>query len=135
MAAHRPYPTVEALLAAADEAAYDLSRADLDEALGDETAPVLPPGTPSSAHTALRHAHDAYLARFGHAYIVCLDADRPEEHLDRVLGGIRSRLNNEAEEERVVSAEELRRLTRTRLARLVTEAGGSTGHSRPSVPV
>ncbi|WP_436996110.1 2-oxo-4-hydroxy-4-carboxy-5-ureidoimidazoline decarboxylase [Streptomyces sp. enrichment culture] len=135
VAAHRPYPTVEALLAAADEAAYDLSRADLDEALGDETAPVLPPGTPSSAHTALRHAHDAYLARFGHAYIVCLDADRPEEHLDRVLGGIRSRLNNEAEEERVVSAEELRRLTRTRLARLVTEAGGSTGHSRPSVPV
>ncbi|MEU7566069.1 2-oxo-4-hydroxy-4-carboxy-5-ureidoimidazoline decarboxylase [Streptomyces fradiae] len=135
VAAHRPYPTVEALLAAADEAAYDMSGADLDEALGDETPPGLPPGTPSSAQTALRHAHDAYLARFGHAFVVCLDTDRPEEHLDRVLGGIRSRLDNEPEEERVASAEELRRVTRARLIHLVTEKGGLTGYSRPSVAV
>ncbi|WP_435847832.1 2-oxo-4-hydroxy-4-carboxy-5-ureidoimidazoline decarboxylase [Streptomyces fradiae] len=135
VAAHRPYPTVEALLAAADEAAYDMSGADLDEALGDETPPGLPPGTPWSAHTALRHAHEAYLARFGHAFVVCLDTDRPEEHLDRVLGGIRSRLDNEPEEERVASAEELRRVTRARLIHLVTEKGGLTGYSRPSVAV
>ncbi|MFJ8694425.1 2-oxo-4-hydroxy-4-carboxy-5-ureidoimidazoline decarboxylase [Streptomyces roseolilacinus] len=120
MAAHRPYPTVEALLAAADEAAYDLSGADLDEALGDESAPMLPPGTCPVACTALRAAHDAYVARFGHVFVVCLDADRPDEHLDRVLGGIRSRLGNEPDKERAVAADELRRLTRTRLVRLVT---------------
>ncbi len=112
-----------------------MSGADLDEALGDETPPGLPPGTPASARTALRHAHDAYLARFGHAFVVGLDTDRPEEHLDRVLGGIRSRLGNEPEDERVVSAEELRRVTRARLIHLVTEKGGLTGYSRPSVAV
>ncbi|WP_228979843.1 2-oxo-4-hydroxy-4-carboxy-5-ureidoimidazoline decarboxylase [Streptomyces sp. DH12] len=135
VAAHRPYPTLDALLAAADEAGYDLSGADLDEALGDETAPVLPPGTPTAAHTALRAAHDAYEARFGHAFVVCLDADRPEEHLDRVLGGIRARLGNEPEEERAVAADELRRLARTRLARLIADCAGSGGFGRPSVPV
>ncbi|WP_408057024.1 2-oxo-4-hydroxy-4-carboxy-5-ureidoimidazoline decarboxylase [Streptomyces changanensis] len=135
VAAHRPYPTLDALLAAADEAGYDLSGADLDEALGDEAAPVLPPGTPAAAHTALCAAHDAYEARFGHAFVVCLDADRPEEHLDRVLGGIRARLGNEPEEERAVAADELRRLARTRLARLIRECAGSGGFGRPSVPV
>lgn len=119
VAAHRPYPTVDALLAAADEAGYDLSRADLDEALGDEAAPALPPGTPPAAHTALRAAHDVYQGRFGHAFVICLAGHHPADHLDQVLGGIRSRLGNDPDEERAVSAEEMRRLTRARLARLI----------------
>lgn len=120
LAAHRPYPTLDALLAAADEAGYDLSGADLDEALADEAAPALPPGTPTAAHTALRAAHDVYQSRFGHAFVVCLAGHHPEEHLDVVLGGIRSRLGNEPEEERAVAADELRRLARARLARLLS---------------
>ncbi|MYV56571.1 OHCU decarboxylase, partial [Streptomyces sp. SID3212] len=32
LAAHRPYPDLDALFAAADEASYDLSHADLTEA-------------------------------------------------------------------------------------------------------
>ncbi|WP_149185186.1 2-oxo-4-hydroxy-4-carboxy-5-ureidoimidazoline decarboxylase [Streptomyces sp. TRM49041] len=135
VAAHRPYPTLDALLAAADEAGYDLSGADLDEALADEAAPVLPPGTPTSAHTALRAAHDVYEERFGHAFVVCLSAHRPDEHLDQILGGIRSRLGNEPEEERAVAADELRRLTRARLARLMTDESDSGGFDRPSVAV
>ncbi|OII69770.1 MULTISPECIES: 2-oxo-4-hydroxy-4-carboxy-5-ureidoimidazoline decarboxylase [unclassified Streptomyces] len=119
IAAHRPYPTVDALLAAADEAGYDLSGADLDEALGDEVAPALPTGTPAAAHTALRAAHDAYESRFGHAFVICLAGHPREEHLDAVLGGIRSRLGNEPEEERAVAADELRRLARARLAQLI----------------
>ncbi|WP_349816404.1 2-oxo-4-hydroxy-4-carboxy-5-ureidoimidazoline decarboxylase [Streptomyces sp. MRC013] len=120
VAAHRPYPAVDALLAAADEAAYDLSGADLDEALGAEEAPVLPPSTCPAAYTALCAAHDAYLARFGHAFVVCLDADQPDEHPGWLVSGIRSRLGNEPEKERAVAAEELRRLIRVRLARIVT---------------
>ncbi|MCP9986745.1 2-oxo-4-hydroxy-4-carboxy-5-ureidoimidazoline decarboxylase [Streptomyces sudanensis] len=120
VAAHRPYPTVEVLLAAADEAACDLSGADLDEALGSEAAPVLPSGTCPAARTALCAAHDAYLARFGHPFVVCLDADEPDEHPGRLVSDIRSRLGNEPEEERGIATEELRRLIRVRLVRIVT---------------
>ncbi|WP_217624547.1 2-oxo-4-hydroxy-4-carboxy-5-ureidoimidazoline decarboxylase [Streptomyces sp. TRM64462] len=135
LAAHRPYPTLDALLAAADEAGYDLSGADLDEALADEAAPALPPGTPPAAHTALRAAHDVYESRFGHAFVVCLAGHHPEEYLDRILGGIRARLGNEPEEERAVAADELRRLARARLARLVGTMNDSGGFSSPSVAV
>jgi len=119
---HRPYPDTESLLAAADEAGYDMTHADLTEALGAESAyhpPTEGPGA-LAAHTALRAGHAAYADRFGHAFIVHLDDFRPEERLDQALAGIRARLANDADEERAVSAEELRRLTRSRLARLLT---------------
>ncbi|MFE9838054.1 2-oxo-4-hydroxy-4-carboxy-5-ureidoimidazoline decarboxylase [Streptomyces sp. NPDC005551] len=116
---HRPYPDLGALLAAADEAAYDLTPADLAEALAGESLTALPEGAPSAAHTALGAAHAAYESRFGHIFVICLDDLAPDEALDRVLAGIRSRLANDHEEERVLAAEELRRLARGRIARLV----------------
>jgi 2-oxo-4-hydroxy-4-carboxy-5-ureidoimidazoline decarboxylase len=159
MAAHRPYPDLGALLAAADEAAYDLAAADLTEALAAE-AGVIPapapgtaclaaatpgahpvrtgPGTGAgtgmpgiatsappprgslAAHTALRAAHAAYEARFGHVFIVSLDGHDPGETLSLVLASIRARLGNEPDEERAVAADELRRLARTRLARIAS---------------
>ncbi|WP_053853190.1 2-oxo-4-hydroxy-4-carboxy-5-ureidoimidazoline decarboxylase [Streptomyces sp. NRRL B-24085] len=121
--AHRPYPTVDALLAAADEAAYDLTSSDLSEALAAETLPALPDGGYSAAHMALGAAHAAYEARFGHAFVICLDGLPADEALDHVLAGIRSRLTNDPEEERVVAAEELRRTARGRLARFLGGAG------------
>ncbi|MEV6106379.1 2-oxo-4-hydroxy-4-carboxy-5-ureidoimidazoline decarboxylase [Streptomyces sp. NPDC051940] len=118
LAAHRPYPDLGALLAAADEAAYDLTPADLGEALTQEQA-ARPPALPSlAAHTALQAAHAAYESRFGHVFVVCLDGHDPTEHLDRVLGGIRTRLSHSPDEELTVTAEELRKLARARLARL-----------------
>lgn len=112
---HRPYPDLDALLAASDEAAYDLTAADLAEALAGETLPVLPDDTYGVAHTALNAAHAAYEARFGHVFVISRAAARPDELLDRTLEGIRSRLTNDPEEERVVVAEELRRLAKERL--------------------
>ncbi|MFF7654943.1 2-oxo-4-hydroxy-4-carboxy-5-ureidoimidazoline decarboxylase [Streptomyces sp. NPDC007983] len=125
IADHRPYPDLGALLAAGDEASYDLTPADLAEALADEsmTGHPLPaePGVGSlAAHTALRAAHAAYEQRFGHAFVICLDGLAPDETLDRLLTGIRDRLGNEPEEERINSAEELRRIARGRLTRLAT---------------
>ncbi|MEU7010924.1 2-oxo-4-hydroxy-4-carboxy-5-ureidoimidazoline decarboxylase [Streptomyces sp. NPDC046332] len=114
--AHRPYPTLDALLAAADEAGYDLSAADRQEALAAESSAAPHPDAPPAAHTALRAAHAAYESRFGHAFVISLDGVRPGERLDQVLAGIRSRLANEPDEERVVAADELRRLARARLA-------------------
>lgn len=115
VSAHRPYPTVDSLLAAADEAGYDLSGAELDAALARETAAPPPPDAPPAARTALDAGLAAYQGRFGHAFVISLDGVAPAERLDRVLAAIRSRLGNEKEEERVVAADELRRLTRTRI--------------------
>ncbi|KDN79838.1 OHCU decarboxylase [Streptomyces olindensis] len=123
VAEHRPYPNLDSLLAAADEAAYDLTWADLTEALATESLPPLPPDTYSAAHTALSAAHAAYEARFGHVFVICLDGVAPAEVLDRILEAIRSRLTNDPEEERAVTADELRRLARGRLLTALRGAG------------
>ncbi|KPI13374.1 Oxo-4-hydroxy-4-carboxy-5-ureidoimidazoline decarboxylase [Actinobacteria bacterium OK074] len=119
IAACRPYPDLDSLLAAADEAAYDLTPGDLAEALAGESLPPLPDDTYGAAHTALSAAGAAYEARFGHVFVTCLDDTPPGEALDHVLTTLRSRLANDPEEERVVVAEELRRLARGRVTRLL----------------
>ncbi|MFF3498779.1 2-oxo-4-hydroxy-4-carboxy-5-ureidoimidazoline decarboxylase [Streptomyces sp. NPDC003247] len=113
--AHRPYPTPDALLAASDEAAYDLAPGELAQALAAETLPPLPENTYEAAHMALDAAHAAYEARFGHVFVLYLGDTPPEETLDHVLEAIRSRLTNDPEKEREVAAEELRRTARGRL--------------------
>jgi 2-oxo-4-hydroxy-4-carboxy--5-ureidoimidazoline (OHCU) decarboxylase len=123
VADHRPYPDLDSLLAAADEAAYDLTWPDLTEALAAEPLPALPPDTYAAAHTALNAAHAAYEARFGHVFVICLDGVSPSETLDRLLEAIRSRLTNDPEEERAVTADELRRLARERLISTLRGAG------------
>ncbi|MFI5977334.1 2-oxo-4-hydroxy-4-carboxy-5-ureidoimidazoline decarboxylase [Streptomyces sp. NPDC051452] len=133
LADHRPYPDLGALLAAADEAAYDLAPADLSEALVGESLPELPADTYSAAHMALGAAHAAYEARFGHAFVIYLGDAPPDEALDRVLEAIRSRLANDPEEERVMAAEELRRLARGRLEELLSATGNrATSHNAPA---
>ncbi|MDQ1048092.1 2-oxo-4-hydroxy-4-carboxy-5-ureidoimidazoline decarboxylase [Streptomyces sp. V4I2] len=123
VAAHRPYPNPDSLLAASDEAAYDLTPGDLAEALAAETLPVLPDDAYGAAHMALAAAQAAYEARFGHRFVICLDDLAPEEAIDHVLAAIRSRLTNDPEEERGVTAEELRRLARGRLVTYLRGAG------------
>jgi 2-oxo-4-hydroxy-4-carboxy--5-ureidoimidazoline (OHCU) decarboxylase len=123
LADHRPYPDLDSLLAAADEAAYDLGPGELAEALAGERLPDLPDGTYAAAHTALSAAHCAYEARFGHVFVIYLGDAPPAETLDRVLEGIRSRLSNDPEEERAVTAEELRRLAGGRLAARLGDTG------------
>ncbi|MGW5197709.1 2-oxo-4-hydroxy-4-carboxy-5-ureidoimidazoline decarboxylase [Streptomyces spiralis] len=120
---HRPYPDLPALLAAADEAAYDLGPRDLAQALEEEPLPALPAATYAAASTALSAAYAAYEAKFGHAFVICLGGVPADETLDRVLAAIRSRLTNDPEEERVTAAEELRRLARERLVRSLRGAG------------
>ncbi|MFC8231202.1 2-oxo-4-hydroxy-4-carboxy-5-ureidoimidazoline decarboxylase [Streptomyces sp. NPDC057287] len=123
MAAHRPYPDLETLLAAADEAGYDLAPPDLAEALAAESAPCLHHDAPRAAHLALHAAHAAYESRFGHAFVICLDGLRPSQHVDQVLAAIRTRLAHDPDEERCLAAEEMRRLARGHIIELVTEAG------------
>ncbi|WP_329564762.1 2-oxo-4-hydroxy-4-carboxy-5-ureidoimidazoline decarboxylase [Kitasatospora sp. NBC_01266] len=127
LTAHRPYPDLDSLLAAASEASYDLRPTDLAEALADESwmpQPLLGMRAPGSqaAHTALRAAHAAYESRFGHVFVVALDGVEPEEMLDTVLSSIRTRLANEPDEERLIAAEELRRIALHRLEHLVASS-------------
>ncbi|MGC0411648.1 2-oxo-4-hydroxy-4-carboxy-5-ureidoimidazoline decarboxylase [Streptomyces sp. SAI-195] len=128
LTAHRPYPDLPALLAAADEAAYDLTPDDLAQALTAETLPALPEDTYAAAHTALNAAHAAYESRFGHVFVICLDDLSTDEALNHVLAAIRSRLANDPDEERLVASEELRRLARGRVRRLL----GARGTARPA---
>ncbi|MEU9476349.1 2-oxo-4-hydroxy-4-carboxy-5-ureidoimidazoline decarboxylase [Streptomyces sp. NPDC048191] len=135
VADHRPYPDLESLLAAADEATYDLSPDDLSQALAGEALPDLPEDTYSAAHMALSAAHAAYEARFGHAFVIYLGDTHPDESLDRILEAIRSRLTNDPEEERVIAAEELRRLARGRLAACLRNPAGNPSGASLITPV
>ncbi|MFD9336379.1 2-oxo-4-hydroxy-4-carboxy-5-ureidoimidazoline decarboxylase [Streptomyces sp. NPDC060028] len=127
VAAHRPYPDLDTLLAAADEASYDLSQADLSEALAGETSAELEHGASYAALLALDAAQAEYERKFGHAFVICLDGHTPEEQADQLLAAIRRRMGHEVDEERSISADELRRVAQARLADLthwLTSADG-----------
>lgn len=129
LTAHRPYPDPGVLLAAADEASYDLSQADLTEALAAETSAELEHGASYAALLALDAAHAEYERKFGHAFVICLDAHPPEEQADQLLAAIRRRMGHEVDEERSISADELRRVAQGRLldlTRWLTSADGLT---------
>lgn len=116
MTGHRPYPDAGSLLAAAQEAAYDLSSTDLAEALAAESAEPLPPGGGQAAQTALSAAHAEYERRFGHAFVINTAGVRRDEQIDHVLAGIHARLGNGGEQERAIAEDELRALAIARLA-------------------
>ncbi len=127
---HRPYPDPGALLAAADEASYDLSQADLTEALASECSAELEHGAPYAALLALGAAHAEYERKFGHAFVICLDGHPPEEQADQLLAAIRRRMGHEVDEERSISADELRRVAQARLwdlTRWLTSPHGPSG--------
>ncbi len=84
-----PLPGSGPLLATSDEAGYDLAPRDIAEALA-SPAPCLHHDAPRAAHLALRAAHAAYESRFGHAFVICLDAFHPSSTVDQVLAGIRA---------------------------------------------
>jgi 2-oxo-4-hydroxy-4-carboxy-5-ureidoimidazoline decarboxylase len=125
IAAHRPYPDLGALLAAAGEASYDMSQDDLAKALAAERAPQPPlrsaATASAAARTALCAARSAYKNRFGHVFLVCLTGHGPDEALDAVLASLHTRLGNDPDEERAVTAEELRGLALARLELMVTD--------------
>lgn len=138
--AHRPYPDEEALLAAADEASYDLPPAELATALAAESRDggcrgALRDTAPAAARTALAAAYSAYESSFGHAFVMSLADRAPDEYLDEVLTAIRARLGHDPEKERSVAAEELRRVARTRLAHLLARHADPAARPEPRRPV
>jgi 2-oxo-4-hydroxy-4-carboxy-5-ureidoimidazoline decarboxylase len=129
LASNRPFITVDELIRCADLVLAQLGEEELDAALAGHPRIGENPGHASSrreqagvatadakVRTALARANRDYEARFGHVYLVCADG-RSGEELLRVL---HERLGNDAVTERGVLRDELAKINRVRLARLVS---------------
>ncbi|NUP66889.1 MAG: 2-oxo-4-hydroxy-4-carboxy-5-ureidoimidazoline decarboxylase [Nonomuraea sp.] len=76
-------------------------------------------GVPDDLRAALAAGNRAYEQRFGHVYLVCATGLSGSELLAR----LRTRLGNDEETERDVVRDELAKITRLRLGKLVEEEG------------
>ncbi|MFC4126090.1 2-oxo-4-hydroxy-4-carboxy-5-ureidoimidazoline decarboxylase [Nocardia rhizosphaerae] len=126
VAAGRPYPSVDALLAAADAALTELTESEIDEALAGHPRIGDRPTSAASAReqsgvsgdtvlAALAEGNRAYEAKFGHLYLVCAAGRSGAE----LLAVLRARLDNDPTTERQVMRTELAKINRLRLTRLV----------------
>ena len=129
-----PYPEVDAVLAASDLAIEQLDPDDVAQALAahprigqrapgpsteatwsrQEQAGVV--DADSGVRAALHEGNLAYEERFGHVFLICASGRSAPD----MLTALRERLGNEPDTEEKVVKEELRKITRLRLERLLT---------------
>ncbi|NSC24539.1 2-oxo-4-hydroxy-4-carboxy-5-ureidoimidazoline decarboxylase [Streptomyces albus subsp. chlorinus] len=133
--ARRPYESVEALLAASDEATAALTDAGLDEAMAGHPPIGRPkPGDPASAReqrgmagaseelkAEMLELNLAYQDKFGHVFLICATGRSAEEMRDAV----RHRIDNSPRQEREIVRRELAKINRIRLTRLAAEEEGA----------
>jgi 2-oxo-4-hydroxy-4-carboxy-5-ureidoimidazoline decarboxylase len=134
----RPYTSEAELWAQSDRATFELDAAGLAEALaghprigdtaagdgGDDRSAAWSRGEQAGVAGAgagllgqLRAANVAYEQRFGHVYLVCASG----RGADELLAVCRARLRNDPETERGVVLEELGKINRLRLTKLLGE--------------
>jgi 2-oxo-4-hydroxy-4-carboxy-5-ureidoimidazoline decarboxylase len=138
MAARRPFTDVTTLLAVSDETWSNLTAADWMDAflshprIGESRAPQSASARSAdwstqeqrnvaaadeSAKIALTEANREYEQRFHHIFIVCATGKSVPE----ILGILRRRLQNDADEELREAAEQQRQITRIRLTKWLSE--------------
>ncbi|MGP4015391.1 2-oxo-4-hydroxy-4-carboxy-5-ureidoimidazoline decarboxylase [Saccharopolyspora sp. 5N708] len=133
IADRRPFPDVNAVYQAADDAAPELTAEEIHTALaahprigeraqGGNTAAQWSRGEQSGVDAgdaelarALREGNEAYERRFGHVYLVCASGRSGAQLLDV----LHSRLDNEPTAELRIVADELRKIARLRLAKVI----------------
>ncbi|MDP4506326.1 2-oxo-4-hydroxy-4-carboxy-5-ureidoimidazoline decarboxylase [Nonomuraea turcica] len=130
VASRRPYGDLAALLTAAEETVRGLEWPDVLEALaahprigeraggaGREAAwsRQEQSGVEDELRAALAAGNRDYEARFGHVYLVCATGLSGAQLLAR----LRERLGNDEQRERAVVREELAKITRLRLVKLM----------------
>jgi len=141
VAAGRPYPDIEMLIAAARAALAQLSWAQVALALAAHPRIGARPegGRPEAAWSrreqagvdrgddetlaALAEANQAYEDRFGHVLLIFADGKTGEEMLDAA----RERLTNDDPTERRVVRQELTKIVGLRVERLATAEGAVAG--------
>src|SRR5438874_3586918 len=130
MIERRPFGSREAAFNAADEIWKSLDPSDWLEAfaqhprIGEQTKNSVAAREQSAVKTAdddlraqLAQVNRDYEQRFGYIYIVCATRKSAEE----MLAIARNRLNNDAATELAVAAEEQRKITQLRLAKLLED--------------
>jgi 2-oxo-4-hydroxy-4-carboxy-5-ureidoimidazoline decarboxylase len=128
IAAGRPYADLDALDAAIDAEFGRLSWPDIAEAvqghprIGDPAAAGWSRAEQAGAAAAaqdvaagLAAGNQAYQDKFGHVFLVCATGLTAEQMLDR----LRARLGNDPATERQIVADELRKITRLRMRKLL----------------
>jgi OHCU decarboxylase len=128
MAAARPFASAAAMAATADAIWWSLAPADWLEAfaahprIGDRPTSAWASAEQSGSQTAANGIRDRlaarnrdYEARFGYIFIVCATGKTVAEMLDI----LEHRMPNDSGDELRVAAEEQRKITRLRLAKLV----------------
>ena len=125
----RPYPDADALLAAVDAAFKALSWDDIVEAMDEHPRigdRAVRGGMSAAEQSGAAAAGDevrqgladgnlAYEQRFGHIFLICASGLSGQEMLDH----LRARLEHDEEAERTVVRDELRKITRLRMAKML----------------
>jgi 2-oxo-4-hydroxy-4-carboxy-5-ureidoimidazoline decarboxylase len=120
----RPYPDAGKLLDAADAAFATLSWSQLAPALaahprigerGTGPSAQEQSGVRDESRAALLAANRVYEERFGHVFLICATGRSGEE----MLKELHRRLRNDEEAERAVVRDELRKISKLRLEKLV----------------
>ena len=131
IAGRRPYPDQAALLTAIDTTFSALSWDDIVEAMsehpriGDRSARG---GMSAAEQSGAAAASDkvrqglvdgnvAYERRFGHVFLICASGLSGQEMLDQ----LRARLDNDEEAERAVVRAELKKITRLRMTKMLSQ--------------
>ena len=126
----RPYPDPAALLTAVDAEFRVLSWDDIVEAMsehpriGDRAvrggmSAAEQSGAAAASNEVRQGLADgnlAYEQRFGHVFLICASGLSGQEMLDQ----LRARLDNDEEAERTVVHDELRKITRLRMTKLLS---------------
>jgi len=133
VAAGRPYPDLPALLAVADAASRALTWSDVAQALaahpriGERPVGDAPQaawsrreqagvdGADAASRAALANANQEYEDRFGHRFLICASGLSDTE----LLAAARARLGHDEVTERPVVREELGKIAKLRLERLL----------------
>ena len=130
IAGRRPYPDQAALLTAIDAVFKTLSWDDIVEAMsehpriGDRSVRGgMSAAEQSGAAVAsdevrqgLADGNRAYEQRFGHVFLICASGLSGREMLDQ----LRARLDNDEKAERTVVRDELRKITRLRMTKMLS---------------
>lgn len=131
IAGNRPFATGTEIYQAAEAAAPQLTRGEIHSALaahpriGDRSGSSSWSSSEQSGvdsddsdlSRALREGNQEYERRFGHVYLVCASGRSGAELLET----LRSRLDNDPETELRIVSDELRKIARLRLARVIEE--------------
>ncbi len=126
MADGRPYASLAAALAAVDTVFESLTWDDVLEGMAEHprigdrvsgASAAEQSGVADASRAALVTGNREYEDRFGHVFLICATGLSG----DQMLAALRARLTNDQQEERTVATTELRKITRLRVSKALTE--------------